>query len=130
MARTVSMSIGEFMRGEEPFKVTTFQKFVTYPLVSLPFFDPLIAGAESTYNSGDMTKTVDGLFAPIMDLMRAAGLPVCGVMLGYAAFLFMCAKNERAWRLIQGAGIGYIVLNLIPLILNIFTQIGNTVSAP
>ena len=72
-----------------------------------------------------MTKDVNEAFAPVFDLLRATGLPVAGIVLSVAAYNFMFAKTDRGWRLVFGAGIGYVILNLIPLAFQILTRIGD-----
>lgn len=122
MARTVSMSIAEFM-NKEPERVSKFHQKITIPLATVPFMLP--TPVQAVYNDGQMTKDVNEAFAPVFDLLRATGLPVAGIVLSVAAYNFMFAKTDRGWRLVFGAGIGYVILNLIPLALQILTRIGD-----
>ena len=127
MSRTVSMSIGEFMEGKDSKPISHLHKLVTYPLVTIVLYPGSVSAAETpySYNNGDITGFVNESAAPVFDLFRAAGLPVAGIVLSWAAFQFMGDRPEKGWRLIKGAGIGYIVLNLVPFALTLLTNIGD-----
>jgi hypothetical protein len=127
MSKTVSMSIGEFMGRKDSKSISHLHKFVTYPLVTV-VFHPTGASAATSYQKGDLTGVVNESAAPIFDLFRAAGLPVAGIILSWAAFQFMADRPEKGWRLVKGTGIGYIVLNLVPFGLQLLTDIGDQIS--
>lgn len=64
---------------------------------------------------------------PVVDILVALSLPVASVVIVGACFLFMFGNSERAWTSIQNASLGYILIQVFPLILNVLKQVGNAV---
>lgn len=64
---------------------------------------------------------------PLVDMIQALSYPVALVMLTSGALLFMINQKDRAVSLIQNASIGYILVQLMPLLMQLLVGIGNTV---
>lgn len=64
---------------------------------------------------------------PVVDILVALSFPVASVIIVGACFLFMFSNAEKAWTMIQNAGLGYVLIQVSPLILNVLKQVGNAV---
>lgn len=64
---------------------------------------------------------------PLVDVMVALSFPVASVIVVGSLFYFMFGNSEKAWGLIQNAGLGYVLIQVSPLILEVLKQIGNAV---
>ncbi|MGE8080908.1 hypothetical protein [Peribacillus loiseleuriae] len=72
-------------------------------------------------------ETIAHALDPLVNLMVALNFPVCSVLIVGACFFFMLGKSERAWSGIQNAGLGYILVQIMPMLLNVLKEIGNAV---
>lgn len=64
---------------------------------------------------------------PVVDVLVALSFPVASVIIVGACFLFMFSNAEKAWSMIQNAGLGYVLIQVSPLILDVLKQVGNAV---
>jgi hypothetical protein len=64
---------------------------------------------------------------PLVDVLVALSFPVASVVIVGACFFFMFGNVEKAWGMIQNAGLGYVLIQVSPLILNVLKQVGNAV---
>lgn len=64
---------------------------------------------------------------PVVDVMVALSFPVASVIIVGSLFFFMFGNAEKAWSTIQNAGLGYVLIQVSPLILNVLKQIGEAV---
>lgn len=64
---------------------------------------------------------------PVVDIMVALSFPVASVIIVGACFFFMLGNSEKAWSTITNASLGYVLIQVSPLILNVLKQIGNAV---
>lgn len=139
--KTQSMSISEFMCGEykEPTKksnpmkvIKTVGNTIALPLVvAKPAFASAPIEAVPTGASQYIGETTLEIIAhaldPLVDLMVALSFPVCSVIIVGSCFFFMLGKSERAWSGIQNAGLGYILIQIMPLLLNVLKEIGSAI---
>lgn len=72
----------------------------------------------------DMLATI---LDPVVQIMVAISFPVASVIMIGACFYFMIGKNEKAWSMIMNAGLGYVLIQLSPLFLNILREVGSAV---
>ncbi|MGG3803192.1 hypothetical protein [Metabacillus fastidiosus] len=56
--------------------------------------------------------------------MVALSFPIASVIIIGGYFFFMIGKSERAWSTIQNAGLGYVLIQVMPLLLNILKEVG------
>jgi hypothetical protein len=63
---------------------------------------------------------------PIVDVLVALSFPVASVVIVGGCFWFMFGNSERAWRTIQNASLGYVLIQMSPLILNVLKNIGGS----
>ena len=64
---------------------------------------------------------------PILDVLVALSFPVASVIIVGSCFYFMFDKADRAWSQITRAGLGYVLIQVSPLILNVLKEIGNAI---
>jgi hypothetical protein len=64
---------------------------------------------------------------PVVVVLVALSFPIASVIIVGACFMFMFSNAEKAWSMIQNAGLGYVLIQVSPLILNVLKQVGNAV---
>lgn len=64
---------------------------------------------------------------PVVDVLVALSFPIASVIIVGACFFFMFNNSEKAWSMIQSAGLGYVLIQVSPLILNVLKQVGSAV---
>lgn len=64
---------------------------------------------------------------PLVDVLVALSFPIASVIIVGGCFFFMLGNSEKAWSTIQNAGLGYVLIQVSPLILSVLKQIGNAV---
>ncbi|MES1046281.1 hypothetical protein FOA22_17620 [Heyndrickxia oleronia] len=64
---------------------------------------------------------------PVVDILVALSFPIASVVIVGACFMFMFGNSEKAWSMIQNAGLGYVLIQVSPLILNVLKQVGDAV---
>jgi hypothetical protein len=62
---------------------------------------------------------------PVIDVLVAMSFPVASVIIVGALFFFMFGNSEKAWTMIQNAGLGYVLIQVSPLILTVLKSIGS-----
>jgi hypothetical protein len=71
-------------------------------------------------------KIVDA-FKPLIEMVQALSYPIALIMLTGGALCFMIGQKDRGISLIQNAAIGYILVHIMPLLMEILVGIGNSV---
>lgn len=138
--KTQSMSISDFMSGDfKSKKKSNLLKAATTATVPLMFtthhafaattteVQAVPAGSVSNYLSDKTLETLAHALDPLVDLMVALAFPVCSVIIVGSCFFFMLGKSERAWSGIQNAGLGYVLIQLLPMLLNVLKSIGDAI---
>jgi len=64
---------------------------------------------------------------PIIQLLVAVSFPIASVIVICAFFLIMIGNQERAFDMIMKAGLGYILIQLSPMLLGILRTVGELV---
>lgn len=103
--------------------------------VSLPFYSPSVpamapvvveVGAKE-WVSQQTLSTLAHVLDPLVDIMVALSFPIASVIIVASCFFFMFDKSEKAWSMIMKAGLGYVLIQVSPLILSVLKQVGNAV---
>jgi len=63
----------------------------------------------------------------MVQIMVAISFPIASVIMIGACFFFMFGNSERAWNMIMNAGLGYVLIQLSPLFLDILREVGEAV---
>jgi hypothetical protein len=88
---------------------------------------PVMAGPVEYVKETAKEKIVEA-FMPLVDVIQALSYPIALVMLTGGALLFMINQKDRGVSLIQNASIGYILVQLMPMLMQILIGIGGTVA--
>lgn len=64
---------------------------------------------------------------PVVQILVAISFPIASVIMVGACFFFMLGNSKKAWSMIMNAGLGYVLINLSPLFLQILKQIGEAI---
>lgn len=65
---------------------------------------------------------------PLLQLMVAVSFPIASVIMVGACFFFMFGNSEKAWDMIGKAAMGYVIIQLSPLFLEILRKVGESVA--
>src|SRR5690606_32602503 len=64
---------------------------------------------------------------PLVQILVAISFPIASVIMVGACFFFMLGNSEKAWTTIFNAGLGYVLVQMSPLFLNILREVGKAV---
>jgi hypothetical protein len=67
-------------------------------------------------------------FDPLIDLIQALAYPIAGVMIAGGCLFIMCGNREKGMGMLQNAAIGYILVQLSPMMLKLLVGIGGSVA--
>ncbi|WP_017728465.1 hypothetical protein [Halalkalibacterium ligniniphilum] len=117
--------------------VTTLATGVTaIAITNKMFTNVYAAGSEAIpvmatpgeFVKGAAKEKIIEAFMPLVDMIQALSYPIALVMLTGGALMFMINQKDKGIGLIQNASIGYILVQLMPLMMQLLVGIGNTVS--
>ena len=86
------------------------------------------AGPVTEYMKGTAKEKIVEAFMPLVDMIQALSYPIALVMLTGGALMFMINQKDKGIGLIQNASIGYILVQLMPMMMQLLVGIGNTVA--
>jgi hypothetical protein len=125
-------SIKEFMsRKQEVIGLTEkekkafFETGVLIPLAVAPFLKvkaALAAEAVPAAATGAMYSKMVHAFDPLVSLIQALAYPVAMVVVLGGALCIMVGQKEKGFSMMQGAGLGYVLVQMTPLVLNILVE--------
>ncbi|KAB2332918.1 hypothetical protein [Bacillus mesophilum] len=133
-----TMSVKEFMSRKPRFE-TRFDEFayerkidaskmivkacVTAGVIvlSLSFGDVSFAAANVI--DGAITAKVVGVFEPVVELVKALSYPISLVMMLSGGLFVMIGNSERGFSMIQKAGLGYVLVQMLPMIMDLLVEI-------
>lgn len=138
--RTQSMSISSFLSGDykqigknkELGKIARrVGTSIAVPLIlAKPVFaaEPEAITVGATHVIGEKTlEVIAHALDPLVDLMVALSFPIASVVMLGACFFFMFGQSDRAWNSIMQAGLGYVLIQIMPMLLDVLKQIGNAI---
>lgn len=64
---------------------------------------------------------------PVVQVLVAISFPIASVIMITGCFFFMLGNSEKAWSTIMNAGMGYCLIQMSPLFLEILKTIGEAV---
>jgi len=133
-SKTEVMSVKEFMnRGRnqaEPKRKGTTKKVAKVAVVvgvtalSIGFGDVSFAAAGAV--NGAITDKVVAAFNPLIELVKALSYPIgLTMMLGGGVYI-MIGNSEKGIGMIQKAGLGYILIQMLPLLMDLLVEIAKS----
>jgi hypothetical protein len=135
--KTQRMTIKEFMNREKEYsKGRNIIKFgAALPLSILPMttisakaaststYSPVTAAPVTSMTSEEIYDKILVAFEPITTLIQALAYPVASVCVLIGAILIMVRAKDKGLEMISNAGLGIILVNILPLLLNLLVQI-------
>jgi hypothetical protein len=73
-------------------------------------------------------QTILHSFDPLIDLIQALAYPIAGVMIAGGCLFIMVGNRDRGMSMLQNAAIGYILVQLSPMLLKLLVGIGSSVA--
>ena len=64
---------------------------------------------------------------PLIQILVAISFPIASAIMVGSCFFFMFGNSEKAWTTIMNAGLGYVLIQMSPLFLQILREIGKAV---
>lgn len=116
-------------------KVAIPAMMVTIPIVMLTRSFPAMAATTSAAAAvpvgGVISDAVKGkiihAFDPLVDLMVGLSIPIAGVMVTGGALLVLIGQKDGGFKLIMNAALGYILVQLSPMFIDLLIGIGKAV---
>lgn len=93
-------------------------------------YTPLVVNAIPQQTGFVADKSLEVLATaldPLVQILVAISFPIASVIMVGACFFFMFGNSERAWNMIMNAGLGYVLIQLSPLFLDILKEVGEAV---
>jgi hypothetical protein len=128
-------SIREFMEQENKVVCNTkknlfefgFMAGVTAPLAMKSA--PLVGASDGGAITAVATPSADAMFDkmlhafdPLINLVQALAYPVAMVVVLGGALFIMIGNKEKGFSMMQGAGLGYVLVQMTPMVLNILVE--------
>lgn len=116
-------------------RLTSTPELVT---VTAPVIEPInvLAQAPAAYSpemipvgfiADKSLETLANVLDPVIQILVAISFPIASVIMIGACFFFMFGNSEKAWSMSMNAGLGYVLIQLSPLFLDILREVGNAV---
>lgn len=135
------LKTGFFKRREKKIETYDFKSFMrkdhkkqmSFPHMSLaPLALAPILSAKSAY-AADMTVAAAAAntsmhakmmtaFTPIIDLVQSLAYPVALVVVLGGGLSIMIGNSERGFSLIQRAGLGYVLVMMLPMLMDVLVE--------
>ncbi|MEQ6355891.1 hypothetical protein ABNX05_14775 [Lysinibacillus sp. M3] len=97
-------------------------------MAQIPSAVPLNAIAQPTGIIADKSlEMLATILDPVIQVMVSISFPIASVIMIGACFFFMFGNNEKAWSMIMNAGLGYVLIQMSPLFLDILRTIGKAI---
>lgn len=129
---SVGLAAHQYFNGkasvEEPINVLAQTPIVEPSTVGA--YTPIMVNAipqQQGYIADKSLEMLATILDPVIDILVAISFPIASVIMVGACFFFMIGNSERAWSMIMNAGLGYVLIQLSPLFLEILRTVGNAV---
>lgn len=66
-------------------------------------------------------------FDPLIGMIQSLSYPIAGVMIAGGCLFIMCGNKERGMQMLQNAALGYILVQISPMLLQLLVGIGSSV---
>lgn len=85
------------------------------------------AAVPAAIMSDSVKQSILHVFDPLINLIMALSYPIAGVMIAGGCLCIMVGNRERGMQMMQNAAIGYILVQLSPMLLKLLVGIGSSV---
>ncbi len=114
--KTKTYDFKEFMKGDHLNNIKPPTTSLI-PLATAPLWTVAHASAETSIQSQMMTA-----FGPLIDLIQGMAYPVAMIVVLGGALFIMIGNKEKGFSMMQTAGLGYVLVMLAPMILNVLVD--------
>jgi hypothetical protein len=137
--KTQTIGFREFMSGDykKVNKKRSIGKIVTSTSIPLALIAPNVSFASTGQEAvtagasqwlGEKTlQTLAHALDPLVDIMVALSFPIASVAMLGACFHFFFNNPEKAWSSMQNVGLGYVLIQLMPIILSVLKAVGGSI---
>ncbi len=96
-------------------------------LTSIPVYAqiPVVAPQQTGIIADASLTAITTILDPIINLLVAISFPIASVIVVCSFFLIMLGNQEKAFDMMMKAGLGYILIQLSPMLLNILKSVGS-----
>lgn len=84
-------------------------------------------GAVTDHVAGASLDVLTTIMNPIIDILVALALPVASLMMVGACFFIILGQKEKAYSIIFNSAIGYVLIQMSPLLLSLLKTAGTAV---
>jgi hypothetical protein len=119
-------TISEFLSGEKTVK--RFKRHgikaaltITGSTILLTFTGVDFASAATV--SGMVHEKITNAFMPLVELVKGLSYPIALVIMSGGSLMLMLGNKEKGYSMIQNASIGYILVQMMPLLMNLLVEI-------
>ena len=113
----------------EPINVLQHAPFPE-PATLTETYTPLMVNAipqQTGFIADKSLEVLANALDPLVQILVAISFPIASVIMVGACFFFMFGNSEKAWNMIMNAGLGYVLIQLSPLFLDILRKVGEAV---
>lgn len=119
-------TISEFLRGEQSvkrFKQNGIEAALTIAgsTILLTFTGVDFASAATV--SGFVYEKATNAFMPLVELIKGLSYPIALVIMSGGALMLMIGNKEKGYSMIQNASIGYILVQMMPMLMKLLVEI-------
>ena len=116
-------------------KVSTPVEVASYTAVSGPAipqgtpdtYTAIPTGAVTDHIAGTSLDVLTTIMNPIIDILVALALPLASLMMVGACFFIILGQKEKAYSIMFNSAIGYVLIQMSPMLLNILKTAGTAV---
>ncbi len=114
--KTKTYDFKAFIRGEHLEKVKP-PTLSLIPLAAAPVLSTIKVSAETSIQAKMMTA-----FNPLIELIQGMAYPVAMIVVLGGAIFVMIGNSDKGFSMMQKAGLGYVIVMIAPMILNVLVD--------
>ncbi|MCG6796341.1 hypothetical protein [Geobacillus sp. YHL] len=73
--------------------------------------------------SGMVHEKITNAFMPLVELIKGLSYPIALIIMSCGALMLMLGNKEKGYSMIQNASIGYILVQMMPLLMKLLVEI-------
>ncbi|MRX70829.1 hypothetical protein GJU40_01440 [Bacillus lacus] len=118
-------TVKEFMSGE--WKLKKKEKAALSAMASISLYPLLLSKpAAAGALTGVITERTVTAFDPIVDLVLGISYPIGLIVMMCGGIVWMIGNKEKGLALITNAGMGYIIVQMVPLGMKMLVEVAKT----
>ncbi|WP_240468812.1 hypothetical protein [Anoxybacillus sp. MB8] len=77
--------------------------------------------------SGVVYDKITAAFMPLVELVKGLSYPIALVIMSGGALMIMIGSKEKGYTMIQNSAIGYILVQMMPLLMELLVEIAKAI---